>query len=122
MLRHLLLAWIANAIALAVVGWLFQDVSFDGFWSLVWAAALFGILNTILKPVLRLITLPLALLTLGIAWFFVSLLMLAITNWLVSGFTIHGFWTFVWATVVIWAVNVVLDLIGLRGLRRTAAG
>ncbi len=122
MLRYLLLAWIANAIALAVVGWLFQDVSFDDFWSLVWAAALFGILNTILKPVLRLITLPLALLTLGIAWFFVSLLMLAITNWLVSGFTIHGFWTFVWATVVIWAVNVVLDLIGLRGLRRTAAG
>ena len=121
MLRYLLLAWIANAIALAVVGWLFQDVSFDDFWSLVWAAALFGILNTILKPVLRLITLPLALLTLGIAWFFVSLLMLAITNWLVSGFTIHGFWTFVWATVVIWAVNVVLDLIGLRGLRRTAA-
>jgi putative membrane protein len=122
MLRYLLAAWVANAIALAVVGWLFQDVSFDGFWSLVWAAALFGILNTILKPVLRLITLPLALLTLGIAWFFVSLLMLAITNWLVSGFTIHGFWTFVWATVVIWAVNVVLDLIGLRGLRRTAAG
>lgn len=122
MLRYLLLAWIANAIALAVVGWLFQDVSFDDFWSLVWAAALFGILNTILKPVLRLITLPLALLTLGIAWFFVSLLMLAITNWLVSGFTIHGFWTFVWATVVIWAVNVALDLIGLRGLRRTAAG
>ena len=122
MLRYLLVAWVANAIALAVVGWLFQDVSFDGFWSLVWAAALFGILNTILKPVLRLITLPLALLTLGIAWFFVSLLMLAITNWLVSGFTIHGFWTFVWATVVIWAVNVVLDLIGLRGLRRTAAG
>ena len=121
MLRYLLLAWIANAIALAVVGWLFQDVSFDGFWSLVWAAALFGILNTILKPLLRLITLPLALLTLGIAWFFVSLLMLAITNWLVPGFTIHGFWTFVWATVVIWAVNVVLDLIGLRGLRRTAA-
>lgn len=122
MLRYLLVAWVANAIALAVVGWLFQDVSFDGFWSLVWAAALFGILNTILKPVLRLITLPLALLTLGIAWFFVSLLMLAITNWLVSGLTIHGFWTFVWATVVIWAVNVVLDLIGLRGLRRTAAG
>ena len=122
MLRYLLVAWVANAIALAVIGWLFQDVSFDGFWSLVWAAALFGILNTILKPVLRLITLPLALLTLGIAWFFVSLLMLAITNWLVSGFTIHGFWTFVWATVVIWAVNVVLDLIGLRGLRRTAAG
>ena len=121
MLRYLLVAWVANAIALAVVGWLFQDVSFDGFWSLVWAAALFGILNTILKPVLRLITLPLALLTLGIAWFFVSLLMLAITNWLVSGFTIHGFWTFVWATVVIWAVNVVLDLIWLRGLRRTAA-
>ena len=72
--------------------------------------AIFGVLNTALKPLLRLVTLPLAILTLGIAWFFVSLLMLVITNAIVSGFYIDGFWTFVEATLMVWAVNMVLDL------------
>ena len=70
---------------------------------------MFGVLNTLLKPLLRLITLPLALLTFGIAWFFVSLLMLVLTDDIVSGFTIHGFWTYVEATLIVWLVNLLLD-------------
>jgi uncharacterized membrane protein YvlD (DUF360 family) len=57
------------------------------------------------------VTLPLAILSLGIAWFFVSMLMLAITRGIVSGFTIHGFWTLVGATLVVWLVNLVLDFL-----------
>jgi putative membrane protein len=79
--------------------------------SLLLAAAVFGVLNTALKPLLRLITLPVAILTVGVAWFFVSLLMLALTKGLVSGFAIHGFWTLVKATLVVWLVNVALDLL-----------
>jgi len=75
------------------------------------AAAVFGVLNTLLKPLLRLVTLPLAILTFGIAWFFVSLLMLVITNGLVSGFHIYGFWTLVKATLIVWLVNLMLDFI-----------
>ncbi len=67
-------------------------------------------LNTVLKPFLRLVTLPLAILTFGLAWFFVSLLMLGLTTDIVSGFHIHGFWHYVEATLIVWAVNVVLDL------------
>jgi uncharacterized membrane protein YvlD (DUF360 family) len=58
---------------------------------------------------LRFITFPLALLTLGIAWFFVSMLMLDLTDVIVSGFHINGFWTLVWATVIVWFVNLALD-------------
>jgi putative membrane protein len=71
----------------------------------------FGVLNTVLKPLLRFVTLPLAILSLGIAWFFVSMLMLAITTGIVSGFAIHGFWTLVDATLVVWLVNLVLDFL-----------
>jgi putative membrane protein len=74
------------------------------------AAAVFGVLNTMLKPLLRLVTFPLALLTFGIAWFFVSLLMLVLTNAIVSGLHIHGFWTLVGATLIIWVVNLGLDM------------
>jgi putative membrane protein len=75
------------------------------------SALVYGVLNTILKPIMRLLTLPLAVVTLGLAWFFVSLMMLWLTDLLVSDFSINGFWTYVWATVIIWAVNVPLDLI-----------
>ena len=103
------ISWLTNALILAIVVWLLSDVTVKNFWSLLEAALVFGLLNTLLKPLLRFITLPLALLTLGIAWFFVSMLMLVITDSIVSGFHISGFWTLVWATLIIWLVNIVLD-------------
>jgi putative membrane protein len=63
---------------------------------------------------LKLLTLPFAVITLGIAWFFVALLMLWITSAIVSGFDIHGFWTYVWATLTVWACNVVLEVVERR--------
>ncbi|HWJ33593.1 MAG TPA: phage holin family protein [Gaiellaceae bacterium] len=110
MLRWLLTSWAMNAAALGVAAWLLHGVSVNGSgWTLVWAALVFGVLNTVLKPVLKVITLPLALLTFGIAWFFVSMLMLWLTDRIISGFSIHGFWNYVWATIIVWAVNVVID-------------
>jgi putative membrane protein len=103
------ISWLTNALILGIVTALLTDVRVKNFGTLLLAAAVFGVLNTILKPILRLITLPLAFLTLGIAWFFVSLLMLFLTKDIVSGFTIHGFWTYVEATLIIWVVNVILD-------------
>ena len=103
------ISWLTNALILGIVTALLTDVRVKNFGTLLIAAAVFGVLNTVLKPLLRFITLPLAFLTLGIAWFFVSLLMLVITDDIVSGFSIHGFWTYVWATLFIWVVNVILD-------------
>jgi putative membrane protein len=107
---RLALSWLTNAIVLAIVAGVLSGVHVSDVWALLEAAAVFGVLNTVLKPILRLVTLPLAILTLGIAWFFVSLLMLVLTNNIVSGFHIDGFWTFVEATLIVWAVNMVLDL------------
>jgi putative membrane protein len=109
-IRWLLVSWGMNAIVLALMGWLLSGVTFHGSaWAVIIAAAVFGVLNTILKPILRLITLPLAFLTLGLAWFFVSLFMLWLTVLIVPKFDIDGFWNYVWATIVIWLLNVVVD-------------
>jgi len=105
------ISWLTNALVLLIVDVLLTGVTASNVGTLLLAAAVFGVLNTILKPLLRLITLPLAVLTLGIAWFFVSLLMLEITNWIVSGFSIDGFWTLVAATLIVWVVNLVLDFL-----------
>ena len=119
-LKYLLVSWAVNFVVLGVVCALFNDVSASSFWSLLFAAAVFGVLNTILKPILRLLTLPFAVITLGLVWFGVSMFMLWLTSVIVSGFNIHGFWTYVWATVAVWAVNVVID-VGDWFLRRKSA-
>jgi putative membrane protein len=106
---RLLISWLTNALVLGVVTLLLSDVRSNNFGSLLLAAAVFGVLNTLFKPLLRFITLPLAVLTLGIAWFFVSMLMLDLTDAIVSGFHIDGFWTLVWSTVIVWLVNLALD-------------
>jgi putative membrane protein len=110
LLVRLGISWLTNALVLGVVVALLSGVTVSNAGALLAAAAVFGVLNTMLKPLLRLVTLPLAILTLGVAWFFVSLLMLSLTTDIVSGFHIHGFWTFVEATLIVWFVNVVLDL------------
>jgi putative membrane protein len=118
--KQLTLSWVANAIVLAVVTGVLSGVEVDSAGDLIRAALLFGILNTILKPLIRLLTLPLAFITLGLIWFGVAMLMLWLTDLLVDGFDIHGFRTLVWATIIVWAVNVVLDFVPgpWRGTRR----
>ena len=110
LLRSLFFSWAANAIALVVVIAVFDKVTIGSAGDLILAALLFGLLNTVLKPVLKAITLPLAIITLRLAWFGVSMLMLLLTAVIVPSFDIHGFWALVWATVVIWLVDLVLDI------------
>ena len=112
MIRWVIVSWASNAVVLAITAWLLGGVTNDGStWTLIWAAAVFGVLNTILKPIMRLITLPLAVVTLGIAWFFVSMLMLWLTTLIIGDFNVDGFWNYVWATIIIWAVNAVIDMV-----------
>jgi putative membrane protein len=104
------IGWLTNAILLWAVVALLDNASTRNVGTLLLAAVVYGVLNTVLKPILRLVTLPLAILSFGIVWFFVSLLMLLLTKDIVSGFHIHGFWTYVGAGLIIWVVNMALDL------------
>ena len=87
-LKYLLVSWAVNFVVLGVVCALFNDVSASSYGSLLFAAAVFGVLNTILKPILRLLTLPFAVITLGLVWFGVSMFMLWLTSVIVPGFSI----------------------------------
>ncbi|HMI28223.1 MAG TPA: phage holin family protein [Gaiellaceae bacterium] len=124
MIRWLFVSWAANAVTLGVTGLVLSGVTFHhSVLALLASAAVFGVLNTILKPILKLLTLPFAIVTLGIVWFFVAMLMLWLTDLIVGKFSIHGFWTYVWATVIVWVVNIVVDAIlsPRRGRRSRAA-
>ena len=65
----------------------------------------------LLKPILAILTLPLIVFTLGLAYFAINVAMLALAEWVAPHFSIDGFWTYVGATIVVWFVNFVLGLI-----------
>lgn len=105
----------ANALALGAAAWLLDGVTVDGWVALVLAAVVFAVVNLLVKPVVTILGIPLIILTLGVALFFVNMLMLWLTDVLVGGgFEIEGFWTFVGATIVVWLVNWAVESIAPR--------
>ena len=111
-LRRLVLMWIFNTFALWVAEKLVDGIVFTGnFGVLVIAGLVFALVNLVLKPAVKLLALPLVIVTLGIALFFINILMLYITDWIVSGFEITHFGAAVWATIVIWGVNWILQIV-----------
>ena len=98
-----------NVLALLVIDWLFDSVGIEGFWSYALGALALTVGKAILKPILALLTLPLIILTLGLAYFAINVAMLALAEWVAPHFSIDGFWTYVGATVVVWAVNVAME-------------
>jgi putative membrane protein len=109
-LLRLLIAWAIDAAALAVAAWIFSGITVGGSaGTLIVAALVYGILATFVKPALKLVTFPLMLLTLGLMWFLVAMFILWLTDVIVSGFTINGFWTLVGGTIVVWAVGAAAD-------------
>src|SRR5689334_12522398 len=102
---RLLLALGINAAALWVADALFSGVRIHGWWAYIIGAAVLAIANTVIKPVLALITLPLIILTLGLFLLVINIAMVALAAWIAPNFSINGFWTYVGTVVIIWLVN-----------------
>ena len=102
---RLFLALAINAAALWVANSLFSGVHIHGWWAYIIGAAVLGIANTVIKPVLALITLPLIILTLGLFLLVINIAMVALAEWIAPNFSIDGFWTYVGTVVIIWLVN-----------------
>ena len=98
-------AWGINILALLVADWLFSGFTIERWGPVILAGAVLGLANVFLKPLLTFIALPLIILTFGIAYFFVNVVVLLFTEWVTPDFSIDGFWTYVGATIVIWLVN-----------------
>ncbi|MDR2332942.1 MAG: phage holin family protein [Burkholderiaceae bacterium] len=88
----LLLKWLLSAVALLCVAYIYSGVEVHSFTSALIAAAVIGLLNTIVRPVLIVLTLPVTLVTLGLFLFVINALMFwAAGSLLGNGFQVHGF-------------------------------
>jgi putative membrane protein len=100
MARNLLLVWLINALALLALPYLVPSVQVDSFATALVAALLLGFVNTIIRPVLVLLTLPVTVVTLGLFIFVINGLLFWFVASFVKGFSVAGFWSAVLGAIV----------------------
>ena len=88
----LILVWILNAVALLIVAYILPGIAVSSFGSALIAALVLGLLNTLVKPVLVLLTLPITIVTLGLFLLILNGLLFWFAGSVLTGFTVNGFW------------------------------
>ena len=116
---RLAIAWAINLAALWAANALWDGVRIHGLAAYLIGSAVLGIANTVLKPLLTVLTLPLIILTLGFFYLVINIAMVALAEWVAPNFSIDGFWSYVGTVVVVWAVNWIGDQV-LGDLERRA--
>ncbi len=96
----LLLVWLVNAAALFALPYLFDSIKIESFYTALIVALILSILNTIIRPILFVLTLPITVITLGLFIFVLNGLLLWFVASFVKGFTIAGFWPAVFGAIV----------------------
>jgi putative membrane protein len=113
-----LVFWGVNTLSLWVADELFDGISFATPQSLFIAGLMLGIVNTFLKPLLVILTLPLSILTLGLFVLVINALMMLLVAWLVPGFIVAGFWSGFLVAVFVSVFSFILNsLIGFNKVR-----
>ena len=120
------LRWAINAIALYVAVKFVSGLDFQGNWTgLLWLALIIGLLNALVRPILKFLAFPLIFLTLGLFTIVINTIVLMLTNAIGQalnlGLTVDGFWSALLGSIVISLVSVVLSLIlrdELKGKRK----
>ena len=109
MARALLIGWVSNVAALFVATWLLSGLTYgDSWWTLLIAAGVFTVVNAWIKPVGAFMSIPFILVTLGLFYFLINVLMLYVTDWVVPDFEISTFWWGVLAAIIVSFVNMLL--------------
>src|SRR5881409_1116976 len=93
MARNLLIVWLINALALLALPYLVPSVQVESIYTALVAALLLGLVNTLIRPLLVLLTLPVTVLTLGLFIFVINGLLFWFVASFVKGFSVAGFWS-----------------------------
>jgi putative membrane protein len=124
-----ILVWlVVNALALGAAVWLFDGITLTGgsdtdrFVKLVVVGAIFGAITAVVRPVVKFVSLPLIILTLGLMLLVINALMLLLTSAIADsvdlGFHVDGFWTALFGSIVISIASMVLAAVLPDGERR----
>lgn len=104
-MKGLFVRWLMLTVAIMAAAYLLPGIEVKGVFSAFFAAAILGILNALLRPILLLLTLPLNILTLGLFTFVINALMLMMASGVISGFHIAGFWSAIFGSLIIGVIS-----------------
>ena len=107
----LLLIWICNALALLAVAYLLPGIHVDGLASALIAAVVLGLINTLIRPLLILLTLPITVLTLGLFILIINGLLFWFAGSVLRGFEVSGFWVGVMGALLYSIISSALSLL-----------
>jgi putative membrane protein len=102
---RLILHWLLSALALMIVANVVPRFEVHSFKAALIAALVIGLVNATLGFVLKVLTFPFIILTLGLFWFVVNALMLMVASAFVPGFIVHGFVPAFWGAIVLALIN-----------------
>jgi putative membrane protein len=109
-MTNLLLNWLLSTVALLIVTRIVPGFEISSFWVALLAAVVVGVINATIGFILKILTFPLTIVTLGLFWFVVNALMLKLAAGLVPGFRIVGFIPALLAAVVLSIINLLFRI------------
>jgi putative membrane protein len=107
-MTHILVSWIVTTLAILVVTHVIPGVRVSSLGTAVVAAAILGILNALVRPILVLLTLPLTIVTLGLFLFVINALMFQLAGALVSGFHVDSFWSALLGSLIVSIISYIV--------------
>jgi len=105
----LFLRWLFNAAAIILVAAIIPGISVAGWWTALWLVVLMALINTFIKPILIILTLPINILTLGLFTWIINALLVLFASSLVKGFEVDGFWPALGFSLVLALFNAILS-------------
>ena len=114
-MNRILVRWLINTIAIILAVRFVPGIVYNGsWWGILIVGMIFGIVNTFIRPIVRLFTFPLLILSLGLFTFIINAMMLSITSWFSYkfglGFHVESFSPALWGSLVISIVSIILSL------------
>lgn len=115
---QLLLRWLITAVALAVAAWTVPGITVEGqtgIFAVLVMAAIFGLVNAVIRPILTLLSCPLVILTLGLFTLVINTICFSLSSWIAQNwfgaqFIVDGFWPAFWGAIVVSVVSFLLSL------------
>jgi putative membrane protein len=105
----LILKWLASTLAVMFTSYLLPGVTLTGFWAGALTALFLGLINSVIKPLLILLTLPINIITLGLFTFVINALLILLASSVIPGFFVEGFWVAMFFSIILSLFNYLLN-------------
>jgi putative membrane protein len=110
-MRGLFIRFVITGVAVLAAAEIVPGIKIDGVPAGAATVIVLALLNAVVRPVLYLFTFPMIMFSLGLFMVIINAILLHLTAWLVTGFTVDGFWPSVWAALIISVVSTILTLL-----------